>query len=164
MRKPAFFAYKYLHALRGNAIACSDNETFAASDGARTAVLIWDWRQPVQAVSDRPFYTRVLPAGPAAPAHLRFTHLAPGAYHLEMHRTGYRANDAYSAYLDMGSPPNLNAKQLETLNQLTRDAPQIARVVQVAVTGKLNVALALHTNDIMLVTLTSIKAARASRP
>ena len=160
VRKPAFFAYKYLHALSGNSIPTSDDETLAAGNGARTAVLFWNWQQPTQAVSDRPFYTRVLPAGPAAPAHLSFAHVTPGTYRLEVYRTGYRANDAYSAYLDMGSPASLSAAQLDTLNQLTRDTPEIARVVRADATGQVSLVLPMRANDIVLVVLTSLNAHR----
>jgi len=47
------------------------------------------------------------PASAAAPVQLRVTHLVPNAaYRLEVHRVGYHANDAYSAYIEMGSPKN----------------------------------------------------------
>ena len=46
IRKPAFFAYKYLHALRGKEIPSSDAESLLATDGATTSALIWDWEQP----------------------------------------------------------------------------------------------------------------------
>jgi xylan 1,4-beta-xylosidase len=77
------------------------------NDGDITAV-IWDFEQPKQKVSDRFSYTKVIPSHPAPPAQLRFTHLAPNAaYQLEVYRTGFHANDAYTAYLEMGSPKDL---------------------------------------------------------
>ena len=79
IRKPAFFAYKYLHALQGSSIASGDEQAMlATADGNLTAV-IWDFEQPEQKVSDRPFYTKVIPVHPAAPVELQVTHLAPGA-------------------------------------------------------------------------------------
>ena len=62
---------------------------------------------------------------------LQVTHLVPNAdYRLEVHRTGYHANDAYSAYIEMGSPKDLSATQLAHLNELTRDLPEIRQVMQ----------------------------------
>jgi xylan 1,4-beta-xylosidase len=153
IRKPAFFAYKYLHALRGKEILCADGETWIAFDGTRLAALIWDWEQPEQKVSNRPFFTKVLPAGAAPTAHLELKHLAPGAYRLQVRRTGYRANDAYSAYLDMGAPKSLTTAEVERMNALTRDAAQINRLVRVQSTGALSLSLPMRTNDIVLVTL-----------
>ena len=153
IRKPAFFAYKYLNALRGKEIPGADGETWAASDGKTTAVLIWDWHQPEQKVSNRPFFTKIQPANTAPAVQVRFSHLAPGAYRMQTRRTGYRANDAYSAYLEMGAPASLNAQQLEQLNALTRDVPETVRRVRVSSNGALSVDLPMRTNDIVLVTL-----------
>jgi len=44
-----------------------------------------------------------------------------------VYRTGFRANDAYSAYIDMGKPTALSAPQLDELKQLTRDLPETDR-------------------------------------
>ncbi len=115
IRKSAFFAYKYLHALEGDALETSDPQTMASlRDGNLTAV-IWDFEQPQQKVSNRSFYTKVVVAHPVAPVRLQVTHLAPRAtYRLEVHRVGFHANDAYSAYLEIGAPKDLSAHRLLT--------------------------------------------------
>lgn len=153
IRKPAWFAYKYLHALQGRAIPASDAQVFAATDGRQSEVLVWDWEQPEQKVSNRPFYTKVLPATPAPAAHLKLEHLAPGSYRVRVYRTGYRANDAYSAYLDMGSPKALSPDQLQELQALTRDAPETDRTARVGADGALSLVLPMRSNDVALVTL-----------
>jgi xylan 1,4-beta-xylosidase len=160
IRKPAWFAYKYLHALQGKAIPVADASTFAATDGRRTEALVWDWEQPDQKVSNRPFYTKVVPATPAPAAHLRFEHLSPGAYRVQVYRTGFKANDAYSAYLEMGSPKALNADQLTRLQDLTRDAPETERTARVGADGALSLNLPMRSNDIVLVELESVSRAR----
>jgi xylan 1,4-beta-xylosidase len=68
-------------------------------------------------------------------------------------RTGFRANDAYSAYIDMGSPNGLTPAQLEQLTKLTRDLPEGSRIVEVDKSGSCNVSVPMSTNDIVLVTL-----------
>lgn len=154
IRKPAFFAYKYLHALRGKEIPSSDSESLLATDGSRTSALIWNWTYPQGDVSNRPFYTRLVPASPVAPAQLAFKHLAAGAYRLEVRRTGFRANDAYSAYIEMGAPASLSASQLDKLRQLTRDLPETERRIEVGSTGEYLFEVPMRSNDVVLVTLT----------
>src|SRR5262249_54137236 len=78
LRKPAFFAYKYLRGLGGKEIPSSDPQILATVEGKKVAALLWDWQQPEQRVSNRPFYTRLQPAADTATAHLEFKHLAPG--------------------------------------------------------------------------------------
>jgi xylan 1,4-beta-xylosidase len=156
IRKPAWFAYKYLHALRGRRVHVADGQTMVATDGRRTEALVWDWQQPVQKVSDRPFYTRIVPAAPAPPIHLAFQHMRPGAYRLAVHRTGFRHNDAYSAYLDMGRPAQLSAAQLAELQALTRDLPETAKIVRVGAASGCTIDLPMRSNDVVLVTLTPV--------
>ena len=153
IRKPAFFAYKYLNQVRGKEIRVDDANTWIATDGAKTNALIWDWQQPVQSVSNRPFYTKLVPAGSAAPAHLTFKNVTPGKYRVRIKRTGFRANDAYSAYIEMGSPASLDAAQLAKLQELTRDLPQLDQTVVVGAKREYALKVPMHANDIVLVTL-----------
>jgi xylan 1,4-beta-xylosidase len=151
IRKPAYFAYKYLNALKGRSVPVSDAQVMAATDGSHTTVLVWDWQQPKQAVSNRPFYTHLVPNMRAPAADLSFEHLATGRYHVRAYRTGYRHNDAYSAYIDMGMPKNVNAGELRQLQDLTRDLPEVDRIAQVGTDGRLAITLPMHSNDILLV-------------
>ena len=161
IRKPAFFAYKYLHALEGNAIDTSDPQTvFATRNGNLTAVL-WDFEQPRQGVSNRSFYTKVIPAYPAASVRLQVVHLVlRAAYRLRIHRTGYHANDAYSAYLEMGAPKDLTPTQITHLMGLTRDLPVSDRVVHSGSDGTVEVTVPMSSNDIVLLKLERIRRAR----
>jgi len=154
IRKPAFFAYKYLHAVEGNEIAANDPAAMLSTKDGNFTGLIWDFEQPDQKVSDRPFYTKVIPARTVAPVELRVTHLVPGAaYRLEVHRTGYHANDAYTAYMEMGSPKDLTPSQVAHLNDLTRDLPETDRLMRSGPDGTMEVTLPMNSNDVVLVKL-----------
>lgn len=153
IRKPSWFAYKYLHALQGRAVPTGDSLTFAATSPAGTSLVVWDWHQPDQKVSNKPFYSRLVPAQAEAPVVARFAHLAPGRYRITLHRTGYRHNDAYSAYIDMKMPTTLSAGQVAELQALTRDLPERDEVLRVPASGKLDVAVPMQTNDVVLVTV-----------
>lgn len=154
IRKPAFFAYKYLHALQGQTIPSSDRQSMlSARDGNFTAVL-WDFEQPAQKLANRPFYTKVIPDHPAAPVELTVTHLIPNAeYRLVVHRTGYDANDAYTAYLRLGAPKNLTEPQIAQLDYLTRDQAERDQTVRAAMDGKIEIGVPMRSNDVVLVTL-----------
>ncbi len=154
IRKPAFFAYKYLHALKGESLHTSDPQAWLSTEGGNFRGVIWDFEQPVQNVSNRSFYTKVLPNHPAAPVHLAIEHLVPGvAYRLKVYRTGFNRNDAYTAYLEMGAPQQLTPPQIAHLNYLTRDEPERDAIVMSSHQGSVNVTLPMNSNDIVLVTL-----------
>ncbi len=155
IRKPAWFAYKYLNAIKGQALATTDGQVFAARDGGKVAVLAYAWRQPDQKVSNRPYYQRLHPTFDVEPLKLTVAGLKAGAYRLRVRRTGYRANDAYSAYIDMGLPKTLTAEQLGRLQALTTDRPEIEKVIHVK--GQAAVDLPMRANDIVLIELEPVR-------
>lgn len=156
VRKPAYFAYKYLHALEGDSLATTDPQAMLSiRDGNLTGV-IWDFEQPDQKVSNRSFYTKPIPSHPAPPLQLQMIHLAPNAaYRLQVYRTGYHANDAYTAYLEMGSPKELTEAQIASLNELTRDIAEIDKMVRSSGNGTVDFSIRMNSNDIVLVKLVS---------
>lgn len=72
-----------------------------------------------------------------------------------MFRTGYRANDPYSQYIEWGLPTNLTPAQVAFLERLTRDTPE-TRIVQVGANGKFHWRIPIRTNDVVLVELRSV--------
>lgn len=94
----------------------------------------------------------MIPSHPSAPVQLTIAHLASNAeYNIEVHRTGFHANDAYSAYLEMGSPRELSAAQLAHLQELTRDLQEKQQTVRSTKMGVLDLANPMNSNDIVLV-------------
>ncbi len=154
IRKPAFFAYKYLHALQGESITTRDPQAMLSTkDGSFTGVL-WDFEQPNQKVSNRSFFTQVIPAHPAPTMDLQFVHLRPNTpFRLQVYRTGYHANDAYTAYLEMGSPKSLSPSQIEQLSERTQDAAETDKVIRSGADGTSKVTIPMNSNDIVLVKL-----------
>lgn len=155
IRKPAYFAYKYLHELGKRALPSSDDESVVTWDGKTLKVLVWHFRQPEQAQSNRSFYTRVQPAAPAPDVRLELGGLPPGHYRVSIRRTGFDANDAYTAYLRMGSPSALSAAQLRQLSDLTTDKPSTSEL-RVGKSGTAKVALPMRDNDVVLLELAPV--------
>src|SRR5205814_9148056 len=124
-----------LTALHGREVPADDPRSWAAADGKRVSAIIWDWRLPDQKISNRPYYTKVHPSAPAGPVMVRFWHLQPGSYRLQVRRTGFRKNDPQSAWIEMGKPDHLTAAQIAKLQELTRDLPERNAPVRVAANG-----------------------------
>jgi xylan 1,4-beta-xylosidase len=155
VRKPSWFAYKYLHALQGNEIPCADSQVWAARDNEVVSVVAWDFQLPDQkGRSNGTFFSKLVPNKPSQPLDLAFEGLKPGVYDLSIQRTGYRKNDAYSAYIAMGAPATLSPDQLRDLQALTLDRPESKRTLKVGSDGKAQVKLAMNSNDIVLARLT----------
>jgi xylan 1,4-beta-xylosidase len=154
IRKPAWFAYKYLKALTGSEVPTADPESWASTDGQKTSAILWEWEQPKQNTSNRPFFTKVLPAVSAPQVRLMFAGLKPATYRLRVRRTGFGKNDPQTAWLKMGSPADLSPAQLQDLRHLTRDRPETDKAVMVGPKGVLQLKLPMRSNDVVLIELT----------
>ncbi|WP_457391002.1 GH39 family glycosyl hydrolase [Roseateles sp. P5_E1] len=158
VRKPAWFAYKYLNALRGKEVPSKDDKVLAAVDGGKAAVVVWDWQHPDQKKnSNGVFFGKPVPNGPAPAVTLNLRNVSAGNYRVLVRRTGHKVNDAYTAYLEMGAPKDLSAEQLAQLQSLTEDQPEADRIVKVGKDGKLQWKLTMRSNDIALVTVEPVK-------
>lgn len=153
VRKPSWFAYKYLNQLGDTEIKTSDAQSYAARDGRGVQVLAWDFQTPKQDRTNRNYYTSVQPTYSSKPVSLELKGLKPGAYAVNVYRTGFKANDAHTAYLEMGKPKTLTAQQLAALNAKTEDRPQ-ASVVSVGKTGAASVKVTMRANDVVLIKIT----------
>ncbi|MGO4378171.1 GH39 family glycosyl hydrolase [Pseudoduganella sp. RAF53_2] len=157
IRKSAYFAYKYLHSLDGKEIPAEDRQVMAATDGKSVRAVLWDFQQPRQPVSNRSFYSRVQPAADSAPISLQVLHAKAGKYRLQLHRTGFRANDPYTAYVEMGMPAQLTNEQLGRLSALTKDTPESSRIVSIGKSGAFTLKVPMRSNDVVLVTLEPLR-------
>jgi xylan 1,4-beta-xylosidase len=153
IRKAAFFAYKYLNELGSLALENADPQSWLTRDGGNFAGLVWNYTAPEQAESDRPYFRKLHPSTPVAPVELTVSSLAPGTYRLLLYRTGYRANDVYSQYIEWGAPKDLTAEQVAKLQRLSDDAPEADETVRIGVDGTFSRTIPIRTNDVMLVRL-----------
>ena len=152
VRKASWFAYKYLADLGDRELPTGDDQSIVTMKDGTLQVLAWRAVLPDQPVSNRPFFTKLRAPEPSVPLTLDLTGLKPGSYRLHVRRTGYRHNDAYSAYLAMGRPATLSGAQLQELNRLTSDTPDVSTVSVTA--GKpTRITLPMRGNDVVLVEL-----------
>jgi xylan 1,4-beta-xylosidase len=152
IRKPAWFAYKYLNQLGDRQVNTTDAQSWVTRDAdGGVQVLAWDFRTPDQGnKSNRPYYGVVQPTRDGTPLALELKGMKPGTYTIQVYRTGFKANDAHTAYLEMGKPKSLTAAQVGTLQGLTQDKPEV-RQVKVGTTGAVIVQVPMRVNDVVLV-------------
>jgi xylan 1,4-beta-xylosidase len=54
-----------------------------------------------------------------------------GNYSLEVYKVGYRCNDAYTTYFDLGRPNQLTKEQVEQIKKINDGTPVSAEIVTV---------------------------------
>ena len=149
IRKPSWFAYKYLNRLGDRELANVDAQSIVTMDEGRLQVLAWHYEAPDQPVSNRPFFRTVHEARALEPLVIEARGMASGTYRVEIRRVGIRHNDAYTAYLEMGRPETLSAEQVAALQALTRDEPEV-RTVVVDRNGVGRLELPMRAYDVVL--------------
>lgn len=156
IRKPAFFAYKFLAQLGPEDLSTDDKQNWITRkpDGSVQA-LVWNYT-PVETPpnsNNQHFYREERPTRPAPSARLVIRGLRPGRYTLRVVRVGYHSNDAYTAYLHMGAPQQLTRAQVAALQQAANGAPELIRLVQVKGKGDFDLPLSIRENDVVFATL-----------
>ena len=153
VRKPAWFAYKYLNALGDQELEGGDDQTIITRDARGVQVLAWTYEPPRdQTVSNRPYFGQVHPSPGAPPLALNFRGLEPGDYEVSIRRVGFRSNDAYTVWLEMGLPSELSENQLAQLYAATADEPQV-QALRVGDDGRGVLSLPMHVHDVVLAEL-----------
>ncbi len=125
IRKPAFFAYQFMNRLGPQEIESTDPASYVTTDDrGNFQVLAWDFTvtNPTSE-NDQTFYKRDLPAARKGKLVIHVTHVPPGRYTQTVYQVGYRVNDAYSAYRDLGSPAQVTRTQVAKINAASAGKP-----------------------------------------
>lgn len=154
LRKPSFFAYKFLNNLGDLELECSDGDAWVCKQGKSVQALFWNYTYAAeQDAPNQIFYTRDIPSKPAENVQLRLSGLEPGDYQLSVYCIGYRQNDVYTEFLDMNCRGTLTREQVEMLNAKTTGLPIIQTGVTVNNDGSLIYKLDIRENEAILITI-----------
>ena len=161
IRKPSYLAYEFLSRLGTADVEATDTaprgpQSWITRTGDKQVqVLFWDYSPlaPPEGQDDQTFYKKEQPAAAADPVALRLTHVPRGRYRLDVCRTGYELNDAYTAYLHLGAPSQLTRRQVAELQAKASGAPTETRALQVQ-NGNFEQTFPMRQNDVYFVTLT----------
>lgn len=155
IKKPAYFAYRFLAMLGPTELQNADSASWVCRDGqGGVQCLFWNLERPMEAdVSDQAAFRRIQPAGFAGVVKLRVTHLPPGTYRARYYRVGLEKNDAYTAYLKMGAPSQLTREEVQTLRDQSSGAPELEKESAVDASGIFADTVTMRTNDVWLLTL-----------
>jgi len=155
IKKPAYYAYQYLNKLGNTELKSNDESSIACKDArGNVQLLLWNFSitHPGDSVNDQVYYKRNLPAKQIGNVTIGIKNLQPGTYQIELYKTGYRANDAYTTYFGMGSPSQLSKQQVAQIKRTNGDKPLTTRV-KVLANGVFETELPMRENDVYLVTL-----------
>jgi len=114
-------------------------------------VLLWDYTATLpDGVNNQQFFIKDLPPKAKGQAAVTLQGMKPGAYTMTVSQVGYRQNDAFTAYIGMGSPKQLTRAQVAKLKDEASGKPTKRQTVTVGADGRLATTLPLRENDVYL--------------
>ena len=162
IKKPAYFAFRFLNQLGNEDLTTDDAQSWItrSADGSIQA-LLWDYTPVVPPTGqiDQIFYNQDLPSAAKGTLRLELNHLPSARYKVSLWQTGYQHNDAFTAWLKMGSPHQLTPAQTTQLRAAASGNPEKTEEIQVS-NERCTLEFPLHANDVFLVVLTPIKAGK----
>lgn len=152
IKKPAYFAYQFLNQLGPTELRNADPDSLATVDAKGHAqVLLWDYTATLpDGVNNQQFFIKDLPPKAKGQVAVALQGMQPGAYTMTVSQVGYRQNDAFTAYIGMGSPKQLTRAQVATLKEQASGKPARQQTVTVGSDGRLATTLPLRENDVYL--------------
>jgi xylan 1,4-beta-xylosidase len=104
---------------------------------------------PPSGQTDQSFYKHELPSKAKGDLRLELDHIPNGRYRLITYGTGYQRNDAFTAYLRMGSPNQLTKEQVRDLQAVSSGVPLSSEEVTVG-NHSFSKTVPLRANDVYL--------------
>jgi len=155
IKKPAYFAYQFLNQLSSIELKNKDTQSFATKDEqGNVQLLLWDSTRTLpDGINNQQYYIKDLPPANKGEVNIRLNGLQKGKYTLSISQVGYKQNDAYTAYIKMGSPAQLTKAQVTALKALASGKPVQEKIIRVAKGGQFSLDLPLRENDVYLVEL-----------
>jgi xylan 1,4-beta-xylosidase len=159
IKKPAYFAYQFLNQLASTELKSSDAQSMATTDDkGNVQLLLWDYTNTLpDGVNNQQYFIKDLPPKSKGSAQVHLRGLKPGNYKLAISQVGYRRNDAYTGYIDIGSPKQLTKPQVARLNALATGKPSEQRTIRVGKDGQATLDLPLRENDVYMLKLSNAK-------
>lgn len=159
INKPVFYAYQFLNQMGKTELANSDQKSWACKDeDGNIQLLAWDYTytRPVDSVNNQDYFIRDLPSKDKGKLKISVSGVPAGNYSLEVYKVGYRCNDAYTTYFDLGRPSQLTKQQVEQIKKLNSGLPVSGEIIKVKTDGVFAKELYLRENDVYFLKLVKL--------
>ncbi|MES2645943.1 MAG: glycoside hydrolase [Bacteroidota bacterium] len=156
INKPVFYAYQFLNRLGNTELVNHDAASWVCKDNSgNIQALVWDFTNthPGDSINNQDYYLRDLPAKPKDKLSFNISKIPSGSYSLEIYKVGYRSNDAYSSYLSLGRPAQLNKMQVDKIKKQNDGSPVFREIITIAGGTPFSTKINISENDVYFLNL-----------
>jgi xylan 1,4-beta-xylosidase len=156
INKPAFYAYQFMNRLGNTELTNTDTISWVCKDSkGNIQVLAWDFTNthPGDSVNNQVYYIRDLPSKSKGKLKINIYNVPEGTYSIEVYKIGYRCNDAYTSYYDLGRPSQLTKQQVEQIKKQNDGSPVEKQIIKIKSGSPLVKELDIRENDVYFLNL-----------
>jgi xylan 1,4-beta-xylosidase len=156
INKPAFYSYKFMNQLGHTELMNTDSSSWACKDEkGNIQVLLWDFTYtlPADSINNQDFYIRDLPSQSKGKVKIKISEIPAGTYDVQIYKVGYRVNDPYTTYIDMGKPKQLTHEQVQKIKALHNGSAISSEKIKVKKGAFFVKELDLRENDVFLIAM-----------
>jgi len=155
INKPVFYAYQFLNKLGKTELLNGDKMSWVCKDEkGNIQVLVYDFTYTLpDSVNNQVYFIRDLPSKEKGKLKINIASIPEGNYSLEVYKVGYRCNDAYTSYFDLGRPNQLTKLQVEQIKLHNSGAPILAEILKVGEGSVFSKELDIRENDVYFLNL-----------
>jgi xylan 1,4-beta-xylosidase len=156
INKPVFYAFKFMNQLGNTELMNADSNSWACKDDkGNVQVLLWDFTYTLpDSVNNQDYYIRDLPAKSKGNVRVKISGIPAGTYNFDIYKVGYRVNDPYTTYFDMGRPNQLIKEQVRKIKELNNGSAISSEKIKVKKGATFLKKLEIRENDVFLITMT----------
>lgn len=155
IKKPSYFAYQFLSNLGSTELVNEDSRSWVCRDDhGGLQVLLWDLTDTTGGQANQLYFREPRPPGEKGHVSVKLSHVPAGSYDLSIREVGYKKNDAYTAWMEMGKPGALTRENERALKAAAAGVPQIIKEIRIGNDGRFEQWFPLRENDVLLLTLT----------
>jgi len=152
--KSAFYAYQFMNKLGKTELKNTDTRSWATKTDNGVQLLLWNFTNTLpDSINNQTYYVKDLPSKSKGKVKVSVSHVPAGTYTLEIYKVGYRVNDAYTQYVDMGKPNQLNKQQVEELKSRNNGSAVARETITVNENITYLRELDIRENDVFLLNL-----------
>lgn len=159
INKPVFYTYQFLNRLGKTELKNNDKESWVCKDDkGNIQILAWDYTftRPDDSINNQDYYIKDLPSKDKGNLIVKIDDVAAGDYSLEVYKVGYRCNDAYTSYYDLGRPNQLTRVQVEQIKKLNDGSPSSSEIIKIEADQSFSKELPLRENDVYFLNLVKL--------
>ena len=157
IKKPTFYAFKFLKELGETELKNSDSDSYVCvNENGDVQILLWNLNMPDEThSSDKILFRKKLPAKSIGMVELHVNNIQTGSYSRQIYQTGYKVNDPFTRYYEMGLPSQINPEQVKILKETSSGAPVHSSEIQIK-DGVYKESIQMRENDVFLIKLRRI--------